>query len=111
MKSPFLNSRIPAIGLHLGPRFATLVQVAGSAQRCGLMALAQGLLPVRGEETDDQYDELVAATLKLMVSDHGFRGHLVVSCVPADELHLQSVRLPQLPPDEMQKAVRLEAQE
>ncbi len=111
MKSPFLNSRSPAIGLHLGPRFATLVQVAGSAQRVGLTALAQGLLPARGEETDEQYDELVAATLKLMVSDHGFRGHRVVSCVPADDLHLQSVRLPQLPPDEMQKVVRWEAQE
>lgn len=111
MKSPFLNSRSPAIGLHLGPRFATLVQVAGAAQRIGLTALAQGLLPVRGEETDEQYDELVAATLKLMVSDHGFRGHRVVSCVPADDLHLQSVRLPQLPQDEMQKVVRWEAEE
>lgn len=98
MKSPFLNSRSPAIGLHLGPRFATLVQVAGSAQRCGLTALTQGLLLARGEETDEQYDELVAATLKLMVSDHGFSGHRVVSCVPVDDLHLQSVRLTQLPP-------------
>jgi type IV pilus assembly protein PilM len=111
MKSPFLNSRSPAIGLHLGPRFATLVQVSGSAQRVGLTSLAQALLPARGETTDEQYDELVAATLKLMVSDHGFRGHRVVSCVPADDLHLQSVRLPQLPPEEMQKVVRWEADE
>lgn len=111
MKSPFLNSRSPAIGLHLGPRFATLAQVSGSAQHLGLTAFAQVLLPARGEATDEQYDELVASTLKLMVSDHGFRGHRVVSCVPADDLHLQSVRLPQLPPDELQKVVRWEAEE
>ncbi len=111
MKLPFSRSRSPAIGLHLGPRFATLVQVAGSAERAGLTAMAQGLLPVRSEETDEQYDERVAAALKVLVSDHGFRGRRVVSCVPADQLHLQSVRLPQLPPEELQKVVRWEAEE
>lgn len=62
------------------------MQVAGAAHRVGLTALAQGLLPARGAETAEQYDELVAAILKLMVSDHGFRGRRVVSCVPADGL-------------------------
>ena len=100
-----------AIGLHLGPRFATLVQVSGSAERAGLTALAQGLLPARGELTDEQHDEQIATTLKLLVSDHGFRGRRVVSCVPTDDLHLQSVRLPQLPPEELEKVVRWEAEE
>ena len=111
MKSPFSKTRSPAIGLHLGPRFATLVQVAGSAQQVGLTAFAQGLLPVRGDSTDEQHDEAVASTLKLMVSDHGFRGRRVISCVSADDLHLQSIRLPQMPPEEMQKVVRWEAEE
>lgn len=31
----------------------------------------------------ERSNELVAATLTLMVSDHDFRGHRVVSCVPA----------------------------
>jgi len=103
--------RTPAIGLHLGPRFVTMVQVSGLTERAEIMALAQGTLPPRGDLTDAQYDEQVATTLKLMVSDHGFRGHNVVSCVSADDLHLQSVRLPQLPPDELQKVVRWEAEE
>ena len=111
MKLSFSRPRGTAIGLHLGPRFATMVQVSGSAERTGLTALAQGLLPARGELTDEQYDEQVAATLKLLTSDHGFRGRQVVSCVPAGDLHLQSVRLPLLPPDEMEKIVRWEAQE
>lgn len=111
MKFSFSRSRSPAIGLHLGPRYVTLVQVAGTSERAGLTALAQGLLPVRSAETDEQYDEQVATTLKLMVSDHGFRGRHVVSCVPADDLHLQSVRLPQLPPEELDKVVRWEAEE
>ena len=111
MRFPFLQSRSPAIGLHLGSRFVTLVQVAGTAERAGLTTLAQGLLPVRGEETDEQYDERIAAALKVIVSDHGFRGRRVVSCVPAQDLYLQSVRLPQLSPDELQKVVRWEAEE
>ena len=100
-----------AIGLHLGPRVATMVQVSGSPERAELTALAQGLLPARGELTDEQFDEQVAATLKLLTSEHGFRGRQVVSCVPAGDLHLQSVRLPLLPPAELEKVVRWEAQE
>lgn len=111
MKLSFSRPRGTAIGLHFGPRFATMVQVSGSAERAGLTALAQGLLPARGELTDEQYDEQVAATLKRLTRDHGFRGRQVVSCVPAGNLHLQSVRLPLLPPDEMEKVVRWEAQE
>jgi type IV pilus assembly protein PilM len=111
MKLSFSRPRGTAIGLHLGPRFATLVQVSGPAERAGLTAMAQGVLPARGELTDEEYDVQVSATLKLLVSDHGFRGRQVVSCVPAGDLHLQSVRLPQLPADEMEKVVRWEAQE
>lgn len=111
MKSPFARNRSPAIGLHLGPRFATLVQVSGAAPHVGLLGCAQGLLPVRGESSEEHHEEAVAATLKLLVSDHGFRGRRVVSCVPADDLHLQSVRLPQMPPEEMPKIVRWEAEE
>ncbi len=103
--------RTPAIGLHLGPRFVTMVQVSGLTECAEITALAQGTLPLRGELTEAQYDEQVAVTLKLLVSDHGFRGHNVVSCVSADDLHLQSVRMPQLPPDELQKVVRWEAEE
>ena len=88
-----------------------MVQVSGSPERAELTALAQGLLPARGELTDGQYDEQVAATLKLLTSEHGFHGRQVVSCVPASDLHLQSVRLPLLPPAELEKVVRWEAQE
>ncbi|MFM9961220.1 MAG: pilus assembly protein PilM [Planctomycetaceae bacterium] len=111
MKLSLSRPRSTAIGLHLGPRFATMVQVSGSAERTGLIAQAQGLLPARGALTEEQYDEQVAGTLKLLISEHGFRGRQVVSCVSADDLHLQSVRLPQLPPEEMEKVVRWEAQE
>ena len=103
--------RTTAIGLHLGPRFVTMVQVSGLSERAEVTALAQGALPARGEISDEQYDEQVAGTLKLMVSDHGFRGHNVVSCVSADDLYLQSVRLPQLPTEELQKVVQWEAEE
>ena len=105
------HSRSTAIGLHLGPRFATLVQLSGFTDRAEVAALAQGLLPARGELSDAEYDEQLAATLRLIVSDHGFRGRNVVSCVSADDLHLQSIRLPQLPVEEIEKVVRWEAEE
>ncbi len=105
------HPRTAAIGLHLGPRFVTMAQLSGTSDRAEVIALAHEPVPVRGDETDEQFDEQLASTLKLLVEDHGFRGHNVVSCVPADDLVLQSVRMPQLPPDEIQKVVRWEAEE
>lgn len=108
---PFTRSRAAAIGLHLGPRFVTMVQLSGVNERAEVVALAHGPLPIRTEQTDDQYAEEVASTLTLMVEDQGFRGRNVVGCVSADDLVLQSVRMPQLPPDEIQKVARWEAEE
>lgn len=106
-----VRPRHNAIGLHWGPRFVTLVQVSGSEDHTGIESLAQGTLPPRGALTEAEHDEQIATTLKLLVSDHGFRGRQVVSCVSADDLHLQSIRLPQLPAEELDKVVRWEAQE
>lgn len=105
------HPRTTAIGLHLGPRFVTLVQLSGHSERAEVVALAQGPLPQRADLTEPLYEEQAAATLRLLVSDHGFKGRQVVSSVSADDLFLQSVRLPQLPADELDKVIRWEAEE
>ncbi len=107
----FSRTQSTPIGLHLSARSVMMVQLSGSPGRTELSALAHSQLPPRGAQTDDQYDDAVATTLRLMVSGHPFRGRSVVSCVTADDLFLQSVRLPQLPPEEIEKVVRWEADE
>lgn len=56
-------------------------------------------------------DRVITDSLKSVVVDHRLRGRQVVSCLGADELIVETVRLPQLPPDEIAKAVHWEASE
>jgi type IV pilus assembly protein PilM len=107
----FSRTQSTPIGLHLSARSVTMVQLSGPSGRTELSALAQSQLPPRDAQTDEQYDDALATTLRLMVSGHPFRGRSVVSCVTADDLFLQSVRLPQLPAEEIEKVVRWEADE
>ncbi len=88
-----------------------MVQLSGHSESAEIVALAQGPLPLQADLSEQRYEEQAAATLKLLVSDHGFKGHNVVSSVSADDLFLQSIRLPQLPVEELDRVVRWEAEE
>ena len=67
MKLSLSRTRSSPIGLHLGPRFVTLVQVSGPAERTGVVAVAQGLLPAREKLTEPQHDEQISIDRKSVV--------------------------------------------
>ena len=99
------------IGIHLESRFATLVQLAGDAGQREVFALAHAELPFDEDAPPDAQDQAMAGALRKLVIDHHFKGRQVVSCLGSQELFLQNVRLPQLPPEEVDKVVRWEAEE
>lgn len=104
------TSLIP-LGLHLGLRSTTVVQLAGTAERLELRTAAQCQFPhVTGMSADDA-DHVTAESLRRLVVDQRLTGRQVVSCLCADELFMETVRLPQLPPDEIAKLIRVEAAE
>ena len=107
----FTRTRLSPLGLHLGRHTATFVQLAGSAERLELRATVQGRLPsVEGCSPDDA-DQVVANALRRLIVDHRLSGRKVVSCLNVDELFVETVRLPQLPPEEIAKVVPWEAAE
>lgn len=105
------SSRVSPIGLHLGPRSATLVQLAGEGDGREVRALARGELSCDENASPEEQDRQVAAALRKLVADHSFQGRQIVSCLGGHELFVQNVRLPQLPPEEVEKVVSWEAEE
>lgn len=107
----FRQMRPSPIGLHLTERTATLVQVTGQPGQREVYAIAKGEVPCNDNLPPEEQDQAVAAALKKLVADHHFKGRQVVSCLGSQELFVQNVRLPQLPPEEVEKVVRWEAEE
>ena len=104
------NRQFP-IGLHLESRSATLVQLMGSPGSLSARATAHSELPYDENASPEEQDAVVASTLRKLIADHHFKGRQVVSCLGSQELFVQNVRLPQLPPEEVEKVVRWEAEE
>ncbi len=99
------------IGLHLGTQTATLVQLAGANGKLEVHALAHDEIPCNESASAEEQDREVAAALRKLIADHHFRGRQVVSCLGVQQLFVQNVRLPKLPPEEVEKVVRWEAEE
>lgn len=107
-----LNRTSPhPIGLHLGPRLVRLVQLGARAGSHGIQAMAEAELPADNGSSPEARDRETASIIRRVVGDHGFRGRQVVSCVGAQELFVQNVRLPQLSPEEITSALKWEAAE
>ncbi len=99
------------IGIHVGPNRATMAQMIGSPGKYELYAMAQGEMPSDDGMAPEEHDQEVARRLRQMMCDHQFSGRQVVSSFGSEELFVQNVRLPQLPPEEITKVVNWEAEE
>jgi type IV pilus assembly protein PilM len=88
------------------------VELTGTLESFSLRTAVQYTLPdVTSAASPEAADQTVAETLRTMVNDHRLRGRKVVSCLNADELLIETVRLPQLPSNEVAKAAEWEAAE
>ena len=93
------------IGLHLGRRTATVAQLNGTADRLEMSTIAQCRLPFVEAASPGDAERAVADALRRLVTEHRLTGRKVVGCLTADELFIETVRLPQLPHDEIVKQI------
>jgi len=89
----------------------TLVQMLRNDDGLEIQDFAQCQVPPPAEPTPEAKDAAQANALRALLAEHRFRGRSVVSCLGPQELFVQNVRLPKLPPDEVQKVVQWEAEE
>lgn len=104
------NKSFP-IGVHLTEHSISLVQFSPGPDGGQLPRFAIAELPASNGEPVEKRDQFVAASLRKLRQDHGFEGHEVVSCLATQDLFVQNVRLPQLPAEEIDQALKWEAAE
>ncbi|QNN24598.1 pilus assembly protein PilM [Planctomycetales bacterium ZRK34] len=99
------------IGLDLGTSCVRMIQFAAAGD--GLKVSAAGRYDLSTDvevNSPQRWAELVTAIRKLTASAP-FTGRQVVVSLPESMVSYKNVRLPQMPPDEMAKAVEFEAAE
>lgn len=107
----FTRKRLSPLGLSFSRTTATLVQLSGSVTGFDLRTAVQCQLPDVTDADPDVSDRSISDALRTLVNDHRLRGRQVVSCLASDELFIETVRLPQLPPEEITKAAQWEVSE
>jgi type IV pilus assembly protein PilM len=106
-----MKSRNMPIGLDLGTSCVRMIQFAATGGGLKVSAAGQYDLPAELDtDSPQRRAELVAAIRKLAESSP-FSGRQVVVSLPESMVSYKNVRLPQMPPDEMARAVEFEAGE
>lgn len=105
------RNRLSPLGLSVSRSTATLIQLSGSAKDFELRTAIQARFPEAAESDPETVDKSVSESLRNLVNDHRLRGRTVIASLETTELIVETVRLPQLPPEELPKAVHWEASE
>lgn len=111
MLDQWKKSRQMPIGLDLGTSCVRMIQFAAAGGGLKVAAAGRYDLPA-GLDADSpqRCAELVTAIRKLLESSP-FSGRQVVVSLPEAMVSYKNIRLPQMPPDEMARAVEFEAGE
>lgn len=106
------SQHIGPIGLDIGSRAIRAIQLRRPANRRGSdppqVAAAARVALKLGEAADS--DSLRAKVAEALVS-RKFSGREVVTCLPAAEVLVKNLRLPQMPEEELEEAVMFEARD
>lgn len=105
------RTRQAPLGLHIGRRTVSLVQLAGSPERFDLRTSGQAVLPANEDVSSDEADRITTGILRKLIVDHRLTGQKVVGCVNATDLFVETIRLPQMSSEELAKVVQWEASE
>jgi type IV pilus assembly protein PilM len=114
------HSNIQPIGLDLGHDTVKLLQLevlggmAGdstSAPRSlSLVAAAKQAIPEEARKNPAHRVELTADVISRLLGQQPFVGRNVVATLPREVVHVKNLRLPPIPPEELEAAVQFEAQ-
>ena len=101
------REQLGPIGIHLGARNLRAMQLRCRAGSWMVHAAAHQRLEV-AEAVDPAARQLA---LKKLLSGGGFQGRWAATCLAADDVELKSLRLPDMPPEELEAAAQYEIRE
>jgi type IV pilus assembly protein PilM len=106
----FHRGRWP-IALDLGTDSIKMLQMRCEGPGLAVCASARWRLPADAPRTGEPWRQLVIGAVRDMHRSGGFRGNRVITALSCDQLRIKNVRLPSLPPRELEEAVRWEAKD
>ena len=104
----WFDSSANPIGIDFGTHAVRLVQFRGRGANLALQAAAR---IDRGDWPDPPTPEIIAATVRRGLAAGDFRGRSCVIALGPSALHSRSVRLPQMPDNELPQALQWEVKD
>jgi type IV pilus assembly protein PilM len=112
------RSNIQPIGLDIGHDSIKLMQLevlgnsAGSspaARSLSVVAAARQAMPEEARKNPANRAALAADVIRQLLAQQPFVGRQVVATIPRELVHVKNLRLPPIPPDELDAVVQFEA--
>ncbi len=105
-----LKSQNPRpIGLDIGHHSIKMIQLAVSEDRMAVVAADETRLDADVDEDHEERRRFIISAIKRMLAENKFHGRNVVSCLPNERVKITSLRLAEMPPPQMEQALRREA--
>ena len=104
------RSKHGPIGLDIGTAGIKMVQFADQGGDPVLIAAAHCPLPWSAGDARPP-EEVIRQAIAEALQRHKFQGRRVVTALGTGEFHMKNIRLPKMPPKEMEAAVEFEAQD
>jgi len=104
----WFSSKLSPIAVDIGTETIKLLQVEPRDGQHRLAAAACETIPEEARGKSAEREAFVAEALRKMLNE-GFRGKQVVTCLPANAMALQHLRMVKMNPEELGKALPYEA--
>jgi type IV pilus assembly protein PilM len=103
------GSQIQPIGLDLGLDSIKMLQLSVADNSLSVVAAAKQSLPAEVRDQPDLHLPAAMDVIRQMLRGNPFSGRRVVACLPRNIVHVKNIRLPLMPPAELDSAVEFEA--
>ncbi len=108
----FLSSRRHwPIALDIGAESIRMLQLCDLSGGVKVRAAGRWRFPADAGSDPARRKELAVGAIRDILSNNAFNGRRVVSMLSSSQLSLKNVRLPHMPPDELEQAVAWEAKD
>ncbi len=103
------QSQVQPIGLDLGHDSVKLLQLEVVGNTLAVHAAARGNLPAEVRQNSSLRVPAASDIVRRLLQEGGFSGRRVVATLPREIIHVKNLRLPMMPPAELESAALFEA--
>ena len=105
----WFNAKVNPIAVDVGTSCIKMLQVEPKEGALRLMAAAQTVIPDELRDKTKERDEFAADAIRRMLGEWGFKGRQVVTCLPAQQVAMQHLRVGRMSDEELAKVLPFEA--